>query len=158
MHQIEIGADSQSVQVLKNIDFLLRTQKIKTVLITADYPEESHRELAISIKNQLQAVYGHKIYLLDLANESKKMGLEFELSDSTNTKIFLDELSKHNDYIFIVHNVHKNIMTTVLPEFDIDSALIVRSCKSIGLNKSRYITNLMKDADISILGIVEGRV
>lgn len=158
MSIISITTDSNSVQVLKNIDFLLRTHQFKTILITADYPEESHADMAMSIAKDLRCIYGSKIYLLDLRTEAKKHHLDFEMNDPTKANIYLDELTKHNDYVFIIHNVHKNIHTTELPEFNIDAALLVRSKKSIGINKSRYITNLLNDADISILGLVEGRL
>lgn len=155
MRAIEIKSDSKSLQVLKNIDFVLRTKSPKSVLITADYPEENHANLADSIARQLNAVYGSKIYILDLAKEQSSV--DFDLSDAQAANIYIDELSKHNDFIFVIHNVNKNIKNTTLPEFNLDSALIVRSKKSIGLNRSRYITNLLKDADIEVLGLVENR-
>lgn len=154
MQTIEIKSDSDSLQVLKNIDFILRTQRPKTVLITADYPEENHANIAESLTTQLSSIYRTKIYLMDLSLEEKE--LDFNLNDPAQAQIYLDELLKHNDYIFIIQNVNKNITTSKLPEFDVDAALIVRTDKSIGINKSRFITNLIVDADIKILGLIQG--
>lgn len=155
MNKIEMNNDAQSLQVIKNIDFILRTKSPKTVLITADYPEEGHGEFTNELAADLAKVYGRKSYVLDLRSEANNSSTDIDFQNIDQMKIYLDELSKHNDQIFIIHNVNKNIKTTTLPEVKLDSALIVRSSRSVGLKKSRYITNLITDADLPILGLVE---
>ncbi len=167
MNTNQIKNDSESLQVIKNIDFLLRTKGPKTILVTSDYPEEGHGEFAQELVSDLTKIYGRKSFVLDLRSEAKQTtpGIEYQNikdldyveSNIDQLKIYLDELSRHNDQIFIIHNVNKNIQTSTLPEISIDSALITRSDKSVGIKKSRYITNLINDADLPILGLVEYR-
>lgn len=171
MQNIVISNDSNSLQVLKNMEFSLRTKCPKTILVTADYPEEGHGEFTLDLIKDLTTVYGHQIFVLDLNTDSilnsdsyKNMKyqniseLDYLENDNIKFKIYLDELSKHNDYTFIIHQVKRNITSTTLPETKFDAAIIVRTSKSIGLNKSRYITNLIKDADLPVLGLAQYKV
>lgn len=165
MQNSELITDSRSLQLLKNIDFCLRTHTAKTIAMACDYPEEKHGELAQSLVQDLMSIYDRKIFVLDMRLQGSALSdglkyqairdLDFDFNDSKQMEIYLDELSKHNEHIFIILNINKNIEATRLPEFSFDGAFIVRSKKSIGPNKSRYVTNLLKDADIPLLGLIQ---
>ena len=126
------------IEVVKNLDFKIRELNAKNILIVADYPNEGHLEVAFQVKEILERYYRRHVRVIDLA---------------VNRRNF-----KASEISLYVHEVKKNPTANRLYEGQIDGAIIVRSKRSLGLKKNRYISDLVKDANLPILGLILNQV
>ena len=168
MNKVSGAIDEQSLETIKNLDFCLRRSKARTILVGADYPEEGHDGFIHSACDELERLYDRKALIVDLLGSVESTDgpigrqgpreLDYLYAngqlDGKKLDIYLEENKKYYDVIFVVLDVKRNIQSTRLPESRLDGAILVRTSKSLGLKKSRFVTNSIKDAGIEILGTV----
>ncbi len=128
------------LDVVKNLDFHIRTSGFSRLLVAADYPKEGHLEVALTLGGLLEEYYGRDVKIIDLAKER-------------NFKF-----TNNDEVILFVHDVKRNPSANKLYEGNIDGALIVRSKRSIGIKKKRFVSDLIKDANLPILGLILNQV
>ena len=136
--------------VLRHLDFLCRKKSVKTLLFSSEHHDEGHFQVALELSIQFQDVYGIQAAIMDLRSEGGQSNF--------NLKHRFNVLSDKNDMVFVVQDVKRNSQHTTLPELDLDGAVIVRSNRSVGMAKKRYVTNLIKDANLPVLGLIYNRV
>lgn len=128
------------LDVVKNLDFQIRTSGFQNILIAADYPKEGHLEVAKKLGGLIERFYGRNVKVVDLSCERKH------------------KPSNRDEVIFLVHEVKRNPQANKLYEGVLDSAVIVRSKHSVGVKKKRYVSDLIKDANLPVLGLIYNQV
>ncbi|MBG60489.1 MAG: hypothetical protein CME67_07560 [Halobacteriovoraceae bacterium] len=125
-------------EVVKNLDFQIRQVDARNILVVADYPNEGHVEVAYQLKDLLRTYYDRDVRVVDLS-ENKKHLVNSELT-------------------FFVNEVKRNPQSNRIYEGNVDAAIIVRSKRSVGHNKKRYVSDLIKDANLPVLGLILNQV
>lgn len=162
---------NENIEVLKNLDFITRTKNVKKILFSSDYFDENRVEVALELAKRFEAIYGRECAVIDLGEGSKinefnveyQNAREFEWllsgEDLNDRKLdtHLRNLEERYALTFVIQDVKRNAKTTPLPEVDIDGAIVIRSDRSIGPRKSRHVTNMLKDANIPVLGMIYNR-
>jgi tryptophan synthase alpha subunit len=72
---------------------------------------------------------------------------------SSGLMAYYTEISKAYDLVFINIKTHKRSHETIVPDLPIDSAVLIRSKRSIGLGKTP-ITLDVCDREVPVIGIV----
>lgn len=164
---IQTTENFSEFQVIRNLDYLLRTHSDQVYLISCDYSSEPLLKATNYLADNLISIYGKKILVLDF-NEAMTSDFSFyqnlkELSevkkddeiDEHKLNIYLEECKKHYEFIFVLPHIKLNIEESKLPALKVDSALILRTSHSIGPHKKKYMTQLIQDAQIKINGIID---
>jgi Mrp family chromosome partitioning ATPase len=150
--------------IVKNLDFSLRTHKSKSIVVVSDSDKEGKSTFLRECLPALCELYNRKILLLDcqperkdvleLAMATKMPGLDYVHAEDLNSLLdYINDCSHRYDTVFINTKTLKRAEKTILPELPIDGAVIVRSHKSIG-KKIKPLTNELRDRDIPILGLI----
>ena len=162
---------NENVEVLKNLDFISRAKKIKKILFSSDYFDENRVEVALELAKRFEAVYGRECAVVDLGESNYMTDLNVEYQNAREFEWLLsgDELNdrKLDTHLrnleeryaltFVIQDVKRNAKTTSLPEVEVDGAIVIRSDRSVGPRKSRHVTNMLKDANIPVLGMIYNR-
>lgn len=146
-------------EVIRNFDYVTRTSKSRVVLMYSDYSQEPLAQVCDQICCELTEVYNRKVLVISLDDSIPECRFirtiqSLNLKDDKELSIYVDESKKFYDLIIILNKTLKNINHTTIPELDIDSAYLVRSSKSIGLKKKRYVSQLVSDANIKVEGVI----
>lgn len=173
MYSKRLEANEKNVETLTRLDLVIRAKGIKNIFVVSDYFDEGAFEITQELASLMQSFYSRKCALLDLGDEesrvispivdyhnARKLGLDESMENSYSNSLeeTLSLLEAENDLVFVIHNTKRNPQSTKLPRVEFQSSLIVRSKKSSEIGKSRYVTNLLKDANLPILGMIYNRV
>jgi hypothetical protein len=155
---------SDSQRTIANLDYKLRQNNDKVVLFTSDYAAEKPLETALYIASELKRIYQKKILVFSLdegavlSSQHQNLNQE-ELKtnagvDENKLSIYFEECKKYFDHVLIVPELKLQVERTELPKVDVDGAYLLRSSKSIGIKKKRYVTQLIQDNNIAIHGML----
>jgi len=163
-----------------NLNYLINTEKLKTVLIYSDLKGEGKSSFIASIMPRLSDLFSKRILILemtDLSNDSLQESLEMRKGTNEfvqNTKfknidimlidnndlnnIVTQEVSDFYDLI-LINSKNKNSDNVIneIPKIKIDGAIAIRTAKTLG-SKALNNTNLLRDKDIPIVGFVLNEV
>lgn len=164
--------NEKRLEVLRNFDFLARSKNAGVFLFTSDYRGEGAAETAQEIAGLLREIYRLGVAVLDLRRETLEQSrdarsqnvfcLDWLLSGEKVNERKLDQhvrtLKESNDLVFLLQDVKREPSRSWLPEISVDGAIMVRSPKSVGAGKSRYVTKMVQDADIPLMGMIYNKV
>lgn len=162
-----ISNDFEQQSVVRNLDFLLRTEELQVVLMASDFAKEPLTETVLFLAKQLQEIYQRRFLVLDFGemykgknsnyqniNELEVIKDNSEMSTS-KLKIYIEECRKHYDQVFIIPHIKLNREESTLPSIDYDGAIILRTKKSSNPTSKKVITNKILDAQINIKAIMD---
>lgn len=153
-------------EVVRNMDFVLRSQSERTYLITADYAKEPLKDCAVYLARELNMTYGHKILVLDFnplqtdssSNYTNISSLDFlptqPSEQERELKIYQKECLKHYNFIFALPHVKLQSENSNLPLLDLEAAFILRSDSSLSPTSKKIMTHMIQDAQLKIAGIL----
>lgn len=162
-----ISNDFEQQSVVRNLDFLLRTEELQVVLIASDYAKEPLTETVLYLAKQLQAIYQRRFLVLDFGDLYKNSDSSYQninelevIKDNAETnisklKIYIEECRKHYDQVFIIPHIKLNREETTLPSLDYDGAILLRTKKSSNPTSKKVITNKILDAQVKIKAILD---
>jgi hypothetical protein len=170
MYQSNLNAEEQSLEIIKNLDLRLRMTNSKVIFVVSDKKDEGTIHFISECVTKLSDIYARKVFVLDFSNisnfEKQSLNLTYaniseldfldEKNESENEKrinSYIQELLKNYDNIFVNTQTLNNSENTKLPSLKVDSAIIVRSQKSLN-SKKLPITDEILDRKIPILGFV----
>ena len=153
--------------VVRNLDFALRERKAKIVVVVSELPGEGKTTFVATVIPQLGQIYQRKILVLDCgANEQRIEGVDYlsmkgmsRLKDMSSIeqlvalKSVMSEVENDYDAIFIDLPVPARTGTLMLPEVNIDAAIMVRTYDSIETG-AHDVSDLLRDKKIPVLGMV----
>lgn len=167
----------ENFEVLRNLDFWTRAKSTKNILFASDYHGEKHFQTAHELAHHFQEIYRRSVVILDLRQDATEIvgetvGDDIQYQNArelvwlyTGEKIndrkldaHVKALSEQNSIVFLIQDVRRNVIDTRLPEIEMDAAVLIRSKRSVGAGKKRFVTDLIKDARLPILGLIYNRV
>jgi hypothetical protein len=160
----ESDQQTESQRTIANFDYKLREHSDKLILMTSDYAAEKPLKVALYIASELKRIYQKNILVFSLdegeilSSQHQNLNQE-ELKtnaglDESKLEIYFEECKKYFDHVFIVPELKLQIERSSLPKIKVESAYLLRSTKSIGVKKNRYITQLVQDNSIPIRGML----
>ena len=153
--------------IVRNLDFALRERKAKTVVVLSELPGEGKTTFIASVIPQLGKLYQRKILVLDCGTTEQRIeGVDYlslkgmsRLKDMSTMEQFvalktvMSDVENDYDTIFIDLPVPARTGTLMLPEVDIDAAVMVRTYDSID-SGAHDVSDLLRDKKIPVLGMV----
>ncbi len=159
---MSIYSNFSDLEVVKNIDFVLRSKAAKIYLLACEYPKEPLLETAEYLVQNLADVYKHKILILDF-DPTRSSGttqyqniqsLDFlSTEDPNGLNIYTTECLNHYDYIFVLPHIKMNLDRTEIPNLKLDSSFLMRTKKSVSPVASRIMTKSLTDSQVDIAGL-----
>ena len=168
---LEAGQDITGARLLaRNLDFVIREKQARTVAVLSELPSEGNTQVLHTVAPSLCQIYGRKILILhcqthprqpeerggvdylSLSSMSKLAGFT-ELERLAAIKTVLADVSGDYDVVFLDFSIPHRVGSMMLPEVQIDGALMVRSAVGIS-NGSHEISDLLLDKKIPVLGVV----